>query len=110
MEEHNLYLFAIKCIASVSLKARSNLSVKDREKSLTMSLVAERDLRDEFFTLKSFCYPDSLFTYITSVVEHCKAIVNLRVPMEAGTIFPMAPTWVETPIDDDWDKVMYQER
>ena len=35
------------CVASISLKARSNLSVKDREKSLAMSLVAERDLRDE---------------------------------------------------------------
>ena len=60
MEEDSFYLFAIKCVASVSLKARPNLSVKDSVKSLAMSLMAERDLRDELFTLKSFHYPDSL--------------------------------------------------
>ena len=66
------YLFAIKCVASLSLTSRSSLNVKNQEKSLAMNLVAERDLRDEFFTLKSFCYPDSLLPYITSVLGHCK--------------------------------------
>ena len=74
-----------------------------------MSLVAERDLRDELFTLKSFRYPNSLLPYITSGLEHCKAVMNHRVPMEASSTFPLAPTWTERPIDDDWDRVMHRE-
>ena len=110
MGEHNFYLLAIICVNSVSFTSRSSLSVRDREKFLAMSLVAERDLRDELFTLKSFRYPDSLLPYITSVLEHRKAIINLRVPMEVSSIFPLVSTWTEMPLDDDWDRVMYQER
>ena len=52
-----------------------------------MCLVAERDMRDELFTLKSFRYPDSLLPYIISSLEHCKAMINLRVPMDEATTF-----------------------
>ena len=87
------------------MKSRSSLSVKDREKALAMCLVAERDMRDELFALKSFRYPDSLLPYITSSLEHCKAIINLRVPMDEATTFPLAPTWSQEdlPIDDEWE-------
>ena len=108
MEEHSFYLFTI---ASVSLKSRSSLSIKDREKALAMCLVAERDMRDELFTLKSFRYPDSLLPYITSTLEHCKAIINLRMPMDSTSTLPLAPTWSadNMPIDDDWDRTMHKE-
>ena len=111
MEEHSFYLFTINCVASVSLKSRSSLSIKDREKALAMCLVAERDMRDELFTLKSFRYPDSLLPYITFSLEHCKAVINLRVPMDEATTFPLAPTWSpdEMPIDHDWKRAMYKE-
>ena len=77
MGEHSCYLFTIKRVASVSLKSQSSLSIKDREKALAMCLVAERDVRDEPFTIKSFRHPDSLLPYITSTLEHSKAIINL---------------------------------
>ena len=106
-----LLLFTIKCVASVSMKSWSSLSVKDREKALAMCLVAEKDMHDELFTLKSFRYPDSLLPYITSSLEHCKAVINLRVPMDEATSFPLAPTWSpdDMPIDDDWKRAMYKE-
>ena len=63
------------------------------------SVSSERDY-DEFGSLKSFRYPDSLLPYITSVLEHCRAIIDLRVPVEVDVIFPLAPTWNEPPIDD----------
>ena len=109
MEEHSFHSFAIKCVASASLTSRSSLSVKDRGKSLAMSLVVERDLRDELLTLKSLRSPDSLLPYMTSVLEHCKAVINLRVPVEVSSTCHMAPMWTEMPIDDDWDRVMYQD-
>ena len=111
MEEHSTYLFTIKCVASVSLNSRSSLSIKDREKALAMCLVAERDMRDELFALKSFRYPDSLLPYVTSSLEHCRAIIDLRVPMDSSSTFPLAPTWSkdDMPIDDDWERAMYKE-
>ena len=78
----------------MSLKSRSSFSVKDQEKALVICLVAEHDMRDELFTLKSFRYPDSLLPYITSTLEHCKAIINLRVPMDATSTFPFGPYMV----------------
>ena len=111
MEEHSFYLFTIKCVASVSMTSRSSLSVKDREKTLAMCLVAEKDMRDELSTLKSFRYPDSLLPYITSSLEHCKGVIEIRVPMDETTTFPLAPTWTldQMPIDDDWKRSMYKE-
>ena len=111
MEEHSFYLFTIKCVASVSMTSRSSLSVKDREKALAMCLVAERDMRDELFTLKSFRYPDSLLPYITSSLEHCRGVIEIRVPMDEATTFPLAPTWTldQMPIDDEWKRSMYKE-
>ena len=111
MEEHSFYLFTIKCVASVSLKSRSSLSIKDQEKALAMCLVAERDMRDEFFTLKSFRYPDSLLPYVTSSLERCRGVIDIRVPMDEATTFPLAPTWShdDMPIDDEWERAMYKE-
>ena len=111
MEEHVFYLFTIKCVASVSLTSRSSLSAKDREKALAMCLVAERDLRDELSTMKTFMYPDSLLPYVTSTLEHIKGVIELRVPMAEGATFPLAPRWSreEMPIDDDWERTMYRE-
>ena len=65
MEEHSFYLFTIKCVTSVSMTSRSSLSSKDREKALAMGLVAERDMRDEFSTMKTFRYTDALLPYVT---------------------------------------------
>ena len=76
-----------------------------------MCLVAERDMRDELFTLKSFRYPDSLLPYITSTLEHCRAIIDLRVLMDATSTFPLAPTRSvdNMPIDDEWERTMCKE-
>ena len=111
MEEHALYLFTIKCVTSVSLTSRSSLSAKDRKKALAMCLVAERDMRDELSTMKTFKYPDSLLPYVTSTLEHIKGVIELRVPMAEGATFPLAPTWSldNMPIDDDWARTMYKE-
>ena len=87
MEEHVFYLFTIKCLASVSITSRSSLSAKDREKALAMCLVAERDMRDELSTMKTFKYPDSLLPYVTSTLEHIKGVIELRVPMSDGATF-----------------------
>ena len=75
-----------------------------------MCLMAEHDVRDELCTLKSFRYLDSLLPYITSTLEHCKAIINLRAPMDATSTFPLAPTWSadNMPIDADWERTMYK--
>ena len=111
MEEHAFYLFTIKCVTSVSLTSRSSLSAKDREKALAMCLVAERDMRDELSTMKTFRYTDALLPYVTSTLEHIKGVIEIRVPMADGTTFPLAPTWTldNMPIDDDWERVMYRE-
>ena len=76
-----------------------------------MCLVAERDMRDELSTLKIFRYPDSLLPYITSSLEHVKGVIDIRVPMDEATTFPLAPTWTldQMPIDDDWKRSMYKE-
>ena len=111
MEEHAFYLFTIKFVTSVSLTSRSSLSAKDREKALAMCLVAERDMRDELSTMKTFKYPDSLLPYVTSTLEHIKGVIELRVPMADGATFPLATTWSldNMPIDDDWARTMYKE-
>ena len=97
---HSFYLFTIKCVTSVSMTSRSSLSSKDREKALAMCLVAERDMRDELSTMKTFRYTDALLPYVTS-----------RVPMVDGTTFILAPSWTldQMPIDDDWERAMYKE-
>ena len=111
MEEHSFYLFTMKCVASVSMTSRSSLSNKDREKALAMCPVAERDMRDELPFLKTFRYPDSLLPYITSSLEHCRGVIEIRVPMDDTTTFLLAPTWTpeQMPIDDDWKRSMYKE-
>ena len=111
MEEHTFYLFTIKCVTSVSMTSRSSLSAKDREKALAMCLVAERDMRDELSTMKTFRYTDALLPYVTSTLEHIKSVIEIRVPMAEGTTFPLAPTWSldNMPIDDDWVRTMYKE-
>ena len=91
MEEHSFYLFTIKCVASVSMTSR--------------------DMRDEMATLKSLRYPDSLLPHITSSLEHCRGVIEVRVPMDEATTFPLAPTWTphQMPIDEDWKRSMYKE-
>ena len=53
----------------------------------------------------------SLLPYITSSLQHCKAIINLRVPMDEAATFPLAPTWSQDdmPIDDKWERAMCKE-
>ena len=76
-----------------------------------MCLVAERDMRDELSTMKTFRYADALLPYVTSTLEHIKGVIEIRVPMAEGTTFPLAPTWTldNMPIDDDWERAMYRE-
>ena len=108
MEEHALYLFTIKQVATIALTSRGSLSIKDREKFFAMNYVCEADLREELQTLRTFKYPDSVLPYITSVLEHVKAVIGLRIPVEPGVTFPLALTRNDPPIDDDWKRVLYR--
>ena len=90
-------------------ECRGSLSAKDREKALALNAVCEGDLRDELPTLRSSRYPDSLLPYVTSVMEHVRAVINLRIPIESNVSFPFAPTWNDPPIDDDWQRILYRE-
>ena len=87
MEEHTFYLFTIKCVATTSLEARSNLSVKDREKTLAMNPIAKRDLRDERFTFKSFRYPDSLLPYVVPCFNSCFLRLTCCLVLHCFTLF-----------------------
>ena len=89
----------------------SSLSSKDREKALAMCLVAERDMRDELSTMKTFRSTDALLPYVTSTLEHIRSVIEIRVPMVDGTSFILAPKWSldQMPIDDDWERAMYKE-
>ena len=90
MEEHNFYFFLIKSIATTAIRSRSSLLIQDREKTLAMAPVCTDEMRDECQYFKSFRYGDELLPYVSSVLEHVKAVINLRIPLDKEFTFPLA--------------------
>ena len=109
MEEHCFYLFLIKVMASRSILTRSSLSLQDREKSLAMSAVCTDDLKEELQHYSSFRHDDSHLPYVCSVLEHCKSVISLRLPLEKDFTFPLAPNWNTPPLDDKWQRSFYKQ-
>ena len=108
MEEHCFCLFLIKVMASRSILTRSSLSLPDREKSLAMCAVCTDDLKEELQHYSSFRHDDSQLPYVCSVLEHCKAVISLRLPLEKDFTFPLAPNWNTPPLDDKLAEVILQ--
>ena len=109
MEEHSLYLFLIKVMATRSILSRGSLALHDREKSLAMVAVCTDDLKEELNHYTSFRHDDSQLPYVCSVLEHCKAIISLRMPLERDFTFPLAPNWNTPPLDDKWQRSFYKQ-
>ena len=108
MEEHCFYLFLIKSMASRSILMRSSLSLQDRELSLAMSAVCSDDLKEELQHYSSFRHDDEQLPYVCSVLEHCKALIHLRLPLQKDSTFPLAPNWNAVPTDDSWQRSFYK--
>ena len=108
MEEHCFYLFLIKSMASRSILMRSSLSLQDRELSLAMSAVCSDDLKEELQYYSSFRHDDEQLPYVCSVLEHCKALIHLRLPLQKDSTFPLAPNWNTVPTDDSWQRSFYK--
>ena len=108
MEEHSFYLFLIKVMATRSIRARSSLSLEDREKSLAMASVCTDDLRAELQFYKSFKHDDSQMPYVASVLEHVRSVVSLHMPLDKDFTFPLAPSWNTPPVDDKWQRSYYR--
>ena len=108
MEEHNFYLFLIKVMATRSIRARSSLSLQDREKSLAMASVCTDDLRAELQFYKSFKHDDSQLPYVAAVLEHVRSIVSLHMPLDKDFTFPLAPSWNTPPVDEKWQRSYYR--
>ena len=108
MEEHCFYLFLIKSMASRSILMRSSLSLQDRELSLAMSAVCSDDLKEELQHYSSFRHDDEQLPYVCSVLEHCKALIELRLPLKKDSTFPLAPNWNAVPTDDSWQRSFYK--
>ena len=109
MEEHCFYLFLIKVMASRSILSRGSLALQDREKSLAMSAVCTDDLKEELQYYSSFRHDDSQLPYVCSVLEHCKAVISLRLPLQEDFTFPLAPNWNSPPLDDSWQRSFYKQ-
>ena len=95
-------------MATRSIRSRSSLSLPDREKSLAMVSVCTDDLRDELQFYRSFRHDDSQLPYVTAVLEHVKAIISLRMPLDKDFTFPLAPNWNSPPTDDKWPRTYYR--
>ena len=42
-------------------------------------------------------------------MEHVRAVINLRIPIESHVIFLLALTWNDPPIDVDWHRILDRE-
>ena len=104
IEEHSFYLFLVKVIATRSIRSRSSLALRDREKSLAMVSVCTDDLRNELQFYCSFRHDDSQLPYVTAMLEHVKAIISLRTPLDKDFPFPLAPNWNSPLTDDKWPR------
>ena len=97
MEEHSFDLFLVKSVVTLCIRSRSSLSVQNREKTLAMASVCTNDMREHYKTLR---HDDSQLPYVTSVLEHVKAIISLQIPLDKDFTFPLAPTWISPPSDN----------
>ena len=100
--------FLIKVMATRSIWSRGSLALHDREKSLAMVTVCTDDLKKELQHYTSFRHDDSQLPYVTSVLEHFKAIIVLRMPLDKDFTFPLAPNWNVPPVDDKWARSYYR--
>ena len=98
----------IKVMATQSIRSRGSLALQDREKSLAMVSVCTDDLKEELQHYASFRHDDSQLPYVTFVLEHCKAIIALRMPLDKDFTFPLAPSWNVPPVDDKWTRSYYR--
>ena len=62
-----------------------------------MASVCTDDMREELQHYKTFRHDDSQLPYVSSVLEHVKAIISLRIPLDKDLTFPLAPTWNSPP-------------
>ena len=69
-----------------------------------MASVCTDDMRDELQFYRTFRHDDDQFPYVSSVLEHVKAIISLRIPLDKDFTFPLDPTWNSPPTDDKWPK------
>ena len=96
-------------MASRSILARGSLSLQDRECALAMSAVCSDDLKEELQHYSSFRHDDSMLPYVCSVLEHCKSVISLRLPLQKDFTFPLAPNWNAVPLDDSWPRALYKQ-
>ena len=89
LEEHSFYLFAVKCLATLCIKSPSKFSSGDRELILVMAQVCDGDLFDELSHVKVFRLPDAKSIYVTSVIDHVRSILCLRVPCQMALYLPL---------------------
>ena len=82
--------------------------MQDREKNLAMASLCTDDMRDELQFYKTFRHDDSQLPYVSSVLEHVKAIISLRIPLDKDFAFPLAPTWSSPPTDDKWPRTYHR--
>ena len=109
MEEHCFYLLLIKSMASRSILMRGSLSLQDRELSLAISAVCSDDLKEEIQHYSSFRHDDNQLPYVCSVLEHCRSVTSLRLPLQKDFTFPLAPNWNTVPLDDNWPRAYYKQ-
>ena len=79
--------------------------MQNRKKTFAMASVCTDDMREHYKTLR---LDDSQLPYVTSVLEHVKAIISLQMPLDKDFTFPLVPTWTSPPSDNKWPRTYYK--
>ena len=107
LEKQSFYQFAIKSLATVSIKTPSKLTPSDRELLLVMVKFCDGDLFDELSHVRPCCYPDHMSLYVAAVIDHVRSIFYLRVPLPVGFTFHRVRTWTFM-LEDGFDPIIFK--